>query len=132
MADVEIKWHDKELIAIIEQATPDALLAAAQTLVDVAASKAPQGPTGVLAASAYVANEKETTYKTNKLHNRQALVPPGGAVGGFAAFYARFLELGTKHAPARPFMRPAFDETKEQLGAQIVNEIGPKLNTARE
>jgi HK97 gp10 family phage protein len=27
------------------------------------------------------------------------------------AFWSRFFELGTSHQPARPFMRPAFDES---------------------
>ncbi len=34
------------------------------------------------------------------------------------AFYWRFVELGTAHAPAHPFVRPAFD-AKEAEAAQV-------------
>jgi HK97 gp10 family phage protein len=38
-------------------------------------------------------------------------------------FYASFNELGTKHQPARSFMRPAIDENE----AAILNSIGTKI-----
>lgn len=32
-----------------------------------------------------------------------------------SGFWARFLEFGTRHAPAYPFIRPTFEEKREQV-----------------
>ena len=37
-------------------------------------------------------------------------------------FYARFVELGTKKMPARPFMRNAVDKNHEKI-ARIINNV---------
>jgi len=39
------------------------------------------------------------------------------------AWYWRFVEFGTRHVPARPFMRPAFESAKEAA----VNAIAERL-----
>ena len=39
------------------------------------------------------------------------------------AFYGRFQELGTVYQSAQPFLRPAFDETKDD----IVDQVGETL-----
>ncbi len=44
-------------------------------------------------------------------------------VGAFRVFYAQMVEFGTKHSPARPFVRPAFDGNA--VGA--IGTIGKKL-----
>lgn len=41
------------------------------------------------------------------------------------AFYLRFLEFGTRFISARPWLRPAFDET----GAAVLERIGASLRT---
>jgi HK97 gp10 family phage protein len=39
------------------------------------------------------------------------------------AFYGRFAEFGTSKEPARPFMRPAFDETSDQVLQVFIDEV---------
>jgi HK97 gp10 family phage protein len=121
-----VKWHGKELLEAIRESAPDGLLAGAQLLVDSAASRAPRA-SGDLANSGYVANENKSTYKHDKKHNKEVKPPRGAAVAGFAVFYAKFIELGTKNHPARPFLRPAFDELKEQIGSEIVMKMGKRF-----
>ena len=40
------------------------------------------------------------------------------------AFYLNFIEFGTRHMRARPFMRPAFDETAGQALQKIGHTLG--------
>jgi HK97 gp10 family phage protein len=121
-----VKWHGDELLKQIREGTPEGLFAGGQMLVDAAASRAPKA-SGDLAKSGYVANEKKSTYKHDKKHNKEATPPKGGAVAGFAVFYAKFIELGTKNHPAKPFIRPAFDELKDQIGSEITITIGKRF-----
>lgn len=126
MADFKLTWRGDELLKQVEEATPEALFEAAQELVRAAASKAPRR-TGDLAQSGYAAGAGESTYRGDRLHRKELKPPEGGAVAAFAAFYAGFVELGTRRVSARPFMRPAFDELKGQLGAEVVKTVGGKL-----
>jgi HK97 gp10 family phage protein len=121
-----VKWFGDKLVEQINTATPDALFDGGQMLVDAAASRAPRN-SGDLALSGYVATEEKTTYRRRKLHSKQAKVPKGGAVAGFAAFYARFVEYGTIKTRAKPFLRPALDELKEKIGAEIVIKVGKQI-----
>jgi HK97 gp10 family phage protein len=123
---VSLKWHGDELLKQIREGTPDGLFAGGQMLVDAASSRAPKA-SGDLAQSGYVANEKKSTYRRDKKHNKEVQPPKGGAVAGFAVFYAKFVELGTKKHPAKPFLRPAFDELKEQIGSEITMQIGKRF-----
>jgi len=52
-----------------------------------------------------------------------------GALVGIsaAAFYGRFVEFGTKHARAFPFMRPAADESKEDAVAAVTEYAGRRI-----
>lgn len=140
----QVKWFGDEILKEIRDATPEGLFAGGQMLIDAAASRAPHGD-GDLANSGYVATEEKSTYKSSKIHNKQPKVPKGGAVAGFAAFYAGMVEFGTKPhkigkpgqllrmpdgrivrgpiqhpgTPAKPFFRPALDELKAQVGNEI-------------
>lgn len=122
-----VTWHGDELIRQIREATPDGLFAGGEMLVDSAAARAPKA-SGDLAKSGYVAIEGKSTYRSDKKHNKQIKPPKGGAVAGFAAFYARYVEFGTAHVPARPFFRPAIDELKDKIGNEVVITIGKKIN----
>lgn len=44
------------------------------------------------------------------------------------AFYGRFVEFGTVKMPAQPFMRPAFEQTKEAALNAIRDRIATRLN----
>jgi HK97 gp10 family phage protein len=39
------------------------------------------------------------------------------------AFWAMFYELGTAHQPARPFMRPGFDESREEATNTVAGSL---------
>lgn len=45
-------------------------------------------------------------------------------------FYFRFVELGTKYAPARPFMRPALENNAEQILSTVADELKKTLDKA--
>ncbi len=126
MADFKLEWHGQKLLDIVKKATPGALFDAAETLSDVAVGKAPK-QTGTLAESGYAAGGGRSTYKPGKKNRREIRPPEGGAVMAFAAFYAGFVELGTKNLPAQPFVRPALDELKETLGDLIAKHVRGKI-----
>jgi HK97 gp10 family phage protein len=124
---VTVKWYGDKLLQDIRSETPEGLFAGGEMLIAGATSRTPGGGTGTLAESGYVAIEGKSTYKPSKLHNKQHKIPPGGAVAGFAAFYARFVEYGTRYAGAKPFLRPAMDELQAQIGDTIVLTIARKF-----
>ena len=39
------------------------------------------------------------------------------------AFWAKFLEFRTKHAPAYPFIRPAFESRKEDVLEEFLDDV---------
>lgn len=45
-------------------------------------------------------------------------------------FYARFQEFGTSHQAARPFLRPAFESMKGQLGTMFRDELSVAIERA--
>jgi HK97 gp10 family phage protein len=51
-------------------------------------------------------------------------------LGGASIFYAAFNELGTKHQPARPFMRPALHGNRTQAIEIMKSEIGRGIEAA--
>lgn len=54
-------------------------------------------------------------------------------VGLFAkGFYGRFVEFGTRHAPAHPFARPAVDGAAETAIAKIRDALAQKIVAAAE
>ena len=58
-------------------------------------------------------------------HDRNSV---GAKVGiGKEAFYGRFVEFGTRHAKAYPFMRPAADSGKEGAVAAVVDYAGRRI-----
>lgn len=123
---VEVKWYGDDLLKKIREGTPDGLFEGAQMLVEAAAAKAPR-MTGNLAESAYVVTNKRSTYKKDKRHKKEVKVKEGQAAAAFAIFYAGFVEFGTKHKAARPFLRPAMDELKNKIGETIVLKIGKRF-----
>ena len=47
-----------------------------------------------------------------------------------SAFYGRFLELGTSHQPATPFMRPAFDSKTGEAETAFANTLKQQIAEA--
>jgi HK97 gp10 family phage protein len=46
------------------------------------------------------------------------------------AYYASFLEFGTRHEPARPFARPALDAKGDEAVQAIGADMGPRIEAA--
>ena len=51
-------------------------------------------------------------------------------IGGFAP-YTHFVEMGTEHSPAQPFIRPAFDHHWRPLLQNFGTLLGKRLRSAR-
>lgn len=120
----KVKWYGDKLLADLRRETPDALYEVALKYVEMAAARAPKRPHGgALAKSGYAAVENKSTYQSNKIHNKERKPPKGGAVAGFAAFYAKFIEFGKPNTTAQPFMRTTLDEAKAQLGGLAVARL---------
>ena len=95
--------------------------------------KAPKG-SGVIAATYKPGNLRasirvltfrradEAVFVGPKLAKRNQSKEFGPGTGSVDGFYAGFVEFGTVHAPARPFMRPAWDATKDETLRIIVAE----------
>lgn len=46
------------------------------------------------------------------------------------AFYGKFIEYGTLKKPAKPFLRPAFDESRDFVGRKMEEVIGHGIEEA--
>lgn len=46
-----------------------------------------------------------------------------GALNPKDPYYWRFLEFGTSKMPAKPFMRPAFEQSKEKAATEIIKTL---------
>ena len=46
-----------------------------------------------------------------------------GALNPKDPYYWRFLEFGTSKMPAKPFLRPAFEQTKENAATEIIKTL---------
>lgn len=123
---VVVTWHDDDLLKIIRDNTDEALFTAGEILLDAAVSGAPED-SGTLKASGYVATQERSSYSPGSKNNKQIKPADNEAVVGFAAFYARFLERGTRKMAARPFMRPALDHSKDTLTQKIVELLRKDL-----
>lgn len=66
-------------------------------------------------------------YADNRLNRRQGRVGKAYNTGG-STFYWRFLEFGTQHAPARPFMRPAMEASINPATEAVVTEMGKQID----
>lgn len=69
-------------------------------------------------------SEHIVTVRQGKLTKKQK------AAGLEDAFYGRFVEYGTAKMPARPYMRPAFDQNKEKAVQAIKDRITKRLAKA--
>ncbi|KGQ38069.1 hypothetical protein JP35_08580 [Gallibacterium anatis] len=50
-----------------------------------------------------------------------------GAYNPRDPFYWRFVEFGTSKMPARPFLRPAFAQSKEQAARAVINTLRTEI-----
>ena len=122
-----IRWYGDELLKLLREATPDALFEVGEAFIEEAASRAPRR-TGTLAESGYVKSATRSTYKANKKHRKEIKLSDDETVAAaFAAFYARFIELGTRRRAARPFIRPTLDSFKARAGDILKAKLSVKF-----
>ncbi|MDP9991967.1 HK97 gp10 family phage protein [Variovorax boronicumulans] len=74
--------------------------------------------------SAGLTSEHIVTVRKGKLTKKQK------STGLKDAYYGQFIEFGTVKAPARPFLRPAFDQNKEKAVDAIKSRIDARLKKA--
>lgn len=127
---VSLDLNIDELLRAVEDTLDLAMFEGANEILPVAKAKAPRR-TGTLAESGYVATARRTSYVGGKGHRKE--VKPkekGAAVIAFSWFTARFLELGTRRIPARPFLRPGFDEKRDEARDRIIYLLRDALEKA--
>lgn len=123
---VTLKWNGDDLLSTIQGNSEDALFAAGEILLETAVALAPEDD-GDLKASGYVATVSKSSYKAGAGNNRQIKPKANEAVVGFSRFYAMFLERGTSRMAARPYMRPALDQRKDDLAKEAIKRLGDGL-----
>lgn len=74
----------------------------------------------VVASDKHWKPEPPKTKKGNKRAKKQ----------GKPLFYASFYEFGTKHQPARPFMRPVFDSSKQSMLSSVSKNLNEGIQKA--
>lgn len=122
---VEVEGAE-EVIKLLEemgQNAGDVLVRAAEAGGRVALSEARRlcpVKTGRLRASLTLTQGKKTPTKANVRIEH-----------GKKEYYGKFVELGTKKQPAKPFLRPAVDENKKQISDAVTEEIGRAVGRAR-
>jgi HK97 gp10 family phage protein len=95
----------------------------AENIIVTTDRKPPSGQMGVKVT----VRAKARGYKSNSRNVRQGKI---GLEYNFYGplFYGSFLEFGTSHQPAYPFMRPAFEENKGALPALIRDELAKAID----
>lgn len=115
-----------ELAEKLTKALDEAVRKAAFDIQAAAQAAAPVGPTGFLKNSVYVKTDKESTYGAiqEPQEGQEALPevePPKKhqAVVAVAATYGVYVEFGTVHMSARPYLTPAVALVEPQFHAAL-------------
>lgn len=109
MADVRIEWDDKKLLAEISGRVASGMDRACAFAADLAQARAPVRTGKLFASIAY-----EVSARGNVVEGRVGTLRK-------QAFYAYFVEMGTKSTPAQPFLRPAVFENGEEI-VRLISE----------
>lgn len=127
---VSLELNIDDLRKVIADKLDEAMYEGAMEILPVAQAKTPYR-TGNLRESGYVSTAGRSSYKGGKGH-RKEIKPKkmGEAVIAFSWFTARFFENGTRKLPARPFLRPGFDERKNAARDRIIAELRDALEKA--
>lgn len=122
-----VTWYGDDLLKQIRAGMDDALFEGGTMLRDAAAERAPKR-SGRLYRSGYVSTKSKSDYRKVRWYKKEKRPTESGvAVIAFAAPHSHLLEYGTAKMSARPYLRPALDSLKDQLGTNIVVVISRKL-----
>lgn len=126
----KIEWNGKALIEALKDGGDDAMFEAGQMVLDAAKAKvAPMRFTGRLERSGYVSTNSKSTFIKRRGHKKERKPDkPFGAVVAFAAPHSHLVEFGTTKMAAKPYLRPAIDGLKEQVGDVITVGLTRALN----
>lgn len=107
----QVIWYGDDILNTIGGNLGDALFQGAKIVQEAAQSKAPAGSTGRLKRGIYAASATKNNYVKIGKRNRRKKVKDGEAIVASGAFYGGFVEYGTAKNKAKPYLRPALDET---------------------
>lgn len=110
--------------------------AAARIIRNAASSKAPKD-TGLLKRAIRIGKVRQLSFPGKSVYH--VFISPKvkgtrqkkGKSREIWAFYWRFLEFGTRKMAARPFLRPAFDENREQALKAMADKFRSALEKYR-
>ena len=108
------KFPERVRPALVSAMQQGAAFLEAETKKSFGTGSYPKVRTGHLKRSIY-----------NKVYERAANVI---GVIGTEVIYGKFLEEGTKHMKARPFLRPTVERNETKLSTFITNIISQELN----
>lgn len=115
-----VQWYGDDLKKLILDGADDAMFEGGQILLEGSQAKVPRF-TGRLYASGYVTTKTKSTYVFRRGYKKERKPEDSGVVGiGYSAPHSHLVEFGTKKMRARPYLRPALDELKSQIGEKIV------------
>ncbi len=114
----------KELMADLRKAKVDVQNDARRVLREMADKIADDARGRVPVDTGLLKNSIKLSVSKRQL---EASVSAGGKVRGKDAYYAQFVEFGTKHSPAQPFLYPSGraheQETEERLTAVMYEAL---------
>lgn len=114
----------KELMADLRKAKVDVQNDARRVLREMADKIADDARGRVPVDTGLLKNSIKLSVSKRQL---EASVSAGGKVRGKDAYYAQFVEFGTKHSPAQPFLYPAGraheKETEEKLVKVLTDAV---------
>ncbi|MBF0438308.1 MAG: HK97 gp10 family phage protein [Magnetococcales bacterium] len=114
-----------------------AIYAAAAIIRNQAKANAPV-QTGTLKRAIYASKDRSKTTTTTKAMivgvrkgKKLRTVNSRGRNTSRDAYYADWVEFGTKKTPAQPFLRPAFESTKEEALGALKTRLSKAVDDAR-
>lgn len=139
---VQIDGIDDALRALDNTVRPDAiragLMAAALYIEGQAKIKVTRIDTGFMRNSIYAVSQAGSNYTQRLSEAKQAnplatMLPEDGAgpleaIVAVGAEYAIYHEMGTRYMPAAPFMRPALEASRNQIGQIVSDAIRRRAN----
>ncbi len=110
-------WHPEVITAEIEKKAMDRLAKAAEVVASKARSHCPVGFTVPKGKGKWSGREAGALKKTIRVVRLKGDPKQNIRVyaGNKEVFYARFVEYGTIKMGARPFMRPALNQSKAEI-----------------
>ena len=109
---MKIEWHPEQITAEIEKRAMDRLERAGESVASKARQKVP-----------VLSGKLRDSIRVTRLNGDPKLnirVYAGSRQKG-GAFYAHMVEYGTVKMPAKPFLRPALNESKGQIKGIVEN-----------